>query len=433
MISLDYNGFLRCVEAGFLHPTLTSYKCLDKVKFQKILHDKKHLQIIDSFACLKERMSEEYYQKVFRAQCQVMHYSSLCFPPYSILMAEDLSEDWLAIVDFHKKHARDHSLHQPLTAYIVAEMLGHGDSNRSLSLPNGENLLDKCVQNIMNSLDTGYLKYYAEKNGINKNTPPKLLEEIWKHVFYRTATLSSLFHDIGYPWQYVHRIGTELKSCSQVLSYTFENAESIISQFGDRMILLPFRYFQYSCSDKPVGFDIRLKNIILKSLQETHGFPGGIAFLSLYDAVRTYPMPKEALLDHFSMEWAALAIMMHDMKSVCNDYPELCVKSSTDPLSAIVSLADFLEEFNRPLAKFTPNEKNSCLEYTHACDKVEIDVDQQGVLDIKMYYNDKGQYAVASLYKKEETRQYFNPASGFINLSSLGIADVQYTPVYTGE
>lgn len=427
-MEFNFEGFLKHIRGGFLCPTIPSYIYIDKFKFQKQLNKGINIRIKELFANLKERLSEDYYHKIYVAQIQAMHYASLYFPPYSMLLTEDLADDWLAIVDFHKKYARDHSLHQPLTAYIVAELLGHGDSNSALSLPNGKNLLDICVQSIIESPDASYLTEYAERNGITRNIPSKLLKELWKSLFYRTAILASLFHDIGYPWQYVHRIGTALDSCSRSLLYTFENVESIISQFEDRIILQPFNYYQYSSSDKPNDYRDRLTNLIFKSLHKTHGFPGGIAFLSLYDAVRAYPIPREAALDHFTMEWAAMGVMMHDMKDICMDYPELRINLLRDPLSAVVSLADFLEEFNRPSALFTADEKESRVEYTCACNKVEIDVTTRGELNISMYYNNKGNFVTAAVYKEKETKQYFDPISGFIDLSELGISRVQFNP-----
>lgn len=41
--------------------------------------------------------------------------------------------------------------------------------------------------------------------------------KFWRRIFYRTVVLSALFHDIGYPWQYVDRIGTSLKQNVNVL------------------------------------------------------------------------------------------------------------------------------------------------------------------------------------------------------------------------
>lgn len=431
MIVLDFDGFLKHIQEGFLRPRIPSYKYLDKVKFQKLQNKKSIIGINEAFFSLKERMSEDYYQQVFVAQTQAMQYASIHYPPYSLLLAEDMVDDWLATVDIHKKYARDHSLHQPLTAFIVAELLGYGNSEKSLKLTHGGRLLDYCVRSIVESSDSLYLHSFAKQYGVIKESMPKTMQiEIWKDLFYRTAVISALFHDIGYPWQYVRRVGSALEKCSEPLALTTENAELIVQQFKNRMILLPFCFYQYECMDEPTGFMERLVNLVYRSLKETHGFPGGIAFLSLYDAVRAFPLPDEALMNHFSMEWAAMGIVMHDMKDICKDYPYLRLRIEKDPLSAIVSLADFIEEFNRPITKFTPKKAISTIEYMHACHKVEIESDAHGELQVRMYYSKEDQFVIASVHKAKEAKQYFNPISGFIDLSSFGITGVHFVPVF---
>ena len=431
--SLD--GFKKAIQSGLFYPDSLSYGYVDVAKFEQLQKQQKwnaH-SITKTFDELQQRMSRRYFKNVMLAQACALDYAALQFPAYSVLLREDLSDDWLAIVDFHKKYCRDHSLHQPLTAYIAASLLGFGKAEDSLAIPvktdDADNLLDYCINVIFKSKDAKYILECGRRYGL----PETMLEdnlaarEFWKGLFYRTVILSALFHDMGYPWQYVNLIGKDLKANVSILHPIENTALNIVKQFKNRMVLLPLRHYQTNHENEPINEKDELQKLIVSSL-ETHGFPGAIAFLSLNDAIRKYPSNHpNALLQEFSVEWAAMGIFMHDMANKHKkSFPNLRVDVWQDPLSAIISLSDYLEEFNRPKVTFLPKAKITQMKYYYDCKQVAVSVSELGVLSVKMTYTNKSSKAIAASFKQIETEDYFASRFGYVDLESMGIKKVLY-------
>ena len=251
--------------------------------------------------------------------------------------------------------------------------------------------------------------------------------EFWKELFYRTVVLSALFHDIGYPWQYVGRIGASLRKNVDILHPKDTTVLNIVDNFKDRMVMLPLRHYQMVHINEPVNEDDQLKKITASAL-ETHGFPGAIAFLSLNDTIRKYPSNHPlALLQEFSVEWAAMGIFMHDMaEKHKKSYSKLRVNILQDPLSAIISMSDYLEEFNRPKVQFQPKSRQSRMRYYSDCSAVEVECDDDGTLAVRMKYISDASKAIAAAFKKEETEDYFSPGTGYVDLAPMGIRKVVY-------
>ena len=431
--SLSYEGFIKSLNKGLLRLFMSSFDYVDIKRYCDLLDaylgDKNRIKVPSTLTELEKRMSKDYYRKVFQAQTEVMNYSSTLFPSYSFIMSEDLVDDWLATVDVHKKYARDHSLHQPMTAYIVAVLLGYGDPSKALKIPAKPNdLLSYCTDCIITSCD--YLRGFAKDMGI----PDHLLENttqsfrFWMDMFYQTAILSALFHDIGYPWQYLGRVGYSLGESSQALQPCIANLPLIIDRYKDRLLLLPFRKYVRYLPGQPAYVMEEMKMNIEKAMG-THGLPGGIAFIELNDAIRCFPCSSLMGIVHdFSVEWASMGIIMHDMANLHKKHKCFRIDFKKDPLSSIVSIADYLEEFQRPSVSFTNRKKSSDIEYDYTCKRVNLSVNGD-VLEVQMVYNSPGQMAAANDFKKEETDIYFDPISGFIDMSSIGINSVKYLGV----
>lgn len=432
-IEFSIKDFRESLSRGFLNPPDLGYDYLDPDKYCRLFgqyeKDSKRIKSPMVFDELCKRMSRKYYQEVFLAQLKALHFASRYFPAYAIIMPEDLAEDWLATVDFHKKFARDHSLHQPLTAYVVAKLLGFGDERLALPVPMGcGNLLGVCADNIVSGKHS--LQEYAISAGLPGNlfANSVLARSFWKNMFYKTAVLSALFHDIGYPWQYVGRIKDSLTMSSPLLHPEESVAACLLEEMGDRLLFLPFHDYSFEPRKLAVG-EKKRKEQLVKLALGTHGFPGAIAFLSLHDAIKAIPVISPLSIVHsFSIEWAALGIFMHDMVQVQqkNKLQSFRIDFVKDPLSSVVSLADYLEEFNRPAVSFSSLSSKSQLSYSYACSFAKVEISPDSVLQIEMRYNSKGTSAVAGKYKSEETEDYFNLSSGFIDLSSLGIRDISF-------
>lgn len=434
---LSLGGFYSALGTVFSKSLLSSFDYVDVERYCALLEayqsDKKRIKTSEALEELECRISEDYFKKVFLAQTQVMHYASVLYPAYMFIMSEDLAEDWLAIVDFHKKYARDHSLHQPLTAYIVAELLGYGNPSNALKIPvSSKDLLSFCTESIFTSCN--YVFEYAKEAGvpnsllnpcgsINKNS---VAFQYWMDLFYRTALLSALFHDMGYPWQYLGRIGYSLGKSTNALKPSIASVSSIMDRYKNRMVLLPFRQYQKPRVGQPSFVAEEMYEKIKKAMEQTHGLPGGIAFLELNDAIRSYPCNSPLVAQHdFSIEWAAMGIVMHDMVSQHKKDASLHIDFLKDPLSSIVSLADYLEEFHRPNVSFTHAARSSKIIYSHACEKAVVSVNGN-TLNVEMKYAKKSDLANANHFKKEETEDYFGGSSPYIDMKSIGVDRVVF-------
>lgn len=433
-MKFSLENFKQAIQNGFLQPYCLSYDYVDKSKYEKLQQDIewKNRRIEETFEELKNRMGRKYYKNVFLAQSNALNYAALQFPAYSFLFSEDLLDDWLAIVDFHKKYSRDHSLHQPMTAYVAAQLLGYGDPSTAFPISTSSgNLLDFCVEAILTKPETHYILESASRYGLPNNIlrDSQIARAFWKGLFYRTVVLSALFHDIGYPWQYMERVGKELRKNVSNLYQSGNVVTQLIEDFSDRMMFLPLRNYETTHRNEPVFEKDRLVELTMSAL-DTHGFPGAIAFLSLNDAIRksvvTEPMAK---IHEFMVEWAAMGIFMHDMEGKHRkQFPRLKLSFIQDPLSSVVAMADYLEEFDRPKVTFTSRSKESRARYGFDCSLVNVNL-EGSVLNVEMSYVNNSSKAIAAEFKREETEHYFNPSNGYVDLKPLGINKVVYSQV----
>ena len=98
-----------------------------------------------------------------------------------------------------------------------------------------------------------------------------------------------------------------------------------------------------------------------------------------------------------------------------------------DPLSCLIATADILEEFCRPKAEFgklmNGVNENTVVRYDHDCSGAKIELNGSK-LDIVYLYKSQSMANIAYSRRKQEVREYFNADNGFIDLSPIGITEV---------
>lgn len=412
---------------------------LDRHKYNLLQqeHDKSNLNVSDTFIGLHNRVGDLYFRKVYQAQSAALNFSETSFPPYKFLMPEVLTDDWLAIVDVHKKHCRDHALHQPLTSYVVYKLLGGGNSANSFQIGSSY-LLDLCVDSVFKILHDKTYDYFSEfvKNlKIDDDlfdAGNNISRAIWKAIFFETAMRSATFHDIGYPWQYLNRLNKGLDHSDFNPDVQPIYSKNIIDNFGSRLIMSPFNGYKTIKKDMPSNWNEKLFKLVSKSLNSTHGFPGALGYLYLNDVIREYPSKVDLPLHQLCIEWAALGIMMHDMGSIYwgkngNVKPEsefLRLNFNVDPLSSIIALADVIEDFERPNIRLNKAFTGSFFEYDSDCYKTEIDFAGTN-LNIRYTFIDPNIAAANRIYKLNDQKNYFDTRFGYLNLSCIGINSIQ--------
>lgn len=431
-MKFDLNGF--CTNQHAYPDTYRSDESLDKEKYHSLqkAFDEECDRVNNTFENLKSRFTSDYYFRTYAAQTAALEFAEKVFPAYRFIFPEDAADDWLSIVGWIKKFpTRDHSLHQPLSAYIVQKLLGFGEYNKSFKTPKGS-LLEYCVNAILSGGNTDYLlAYIADKCPFYNEMSSEEQKEWIKDVFYEACVISALFHDLGYPWQFINNLSKKTLIDDNVLVSSLEiDKAKIFELVKNRFISYPF-----------VGYDQEKKktlkqddlHLLYDSLTSTHGTPGGIAFVGLDEQFTDKNSSSRQVLTYkLIMDWASVGILMHDMPNVHKMKngtinKELQLSFDKDPLSSIVAMADLLEEFERPQAFFhDQDDKNVLLSYNTSCVASEIlteedkdDKDKKNLV-IRYWYEDNLKLKEQSEFKDKEVKKYLDGPDAFINISSLG-------------
>ncbi len=387
-----------------------------------------------ALSAIANRTSKSYFKKLNMAQIESIIYSESVFPTYKFILPDAIYDDWLSTLDPHKEHCRDHTLHQPLTAYVVAKLLGYGNPKDAFNLgPEKGDLFTWCGNTLLNSPKTEYLRqYFYSLYPKYKILPKGIMQKLACDVFYETAVVSALFHDIGYPWQYISRLNKSILAADfRKLQDIHNVGESIRDTIRGRLLEYPFYGYSHVSKSRPViHWDTVLDKVLYKSSRETHGFPGALAFTVLQDSIRQFPGDfnfNDAVF-RFIYDWAAVGIMMHDMLKVYRgngnvpESPFLRLSFESDPLSSIISLADVIEEFERPCSHFPPQPSGEVkLIYDYPCISTEL-ILIGDVLDFTYLYKTPKDVALNIEGRKKEIDNYFNTNSSFVDLTPLGIS-----------
>lgn len=382
---------------------------------------------------LRNRTTKRYFQRTYAAQTEVQSYSVKAFPAYKFILPETLADDWASTVDWHKEWpTRDHSLHQPLSAYIVQRLLGFGNVEKSLLTPNGR-LLPLCADKLLNSAGTEYIRKYFESLYPDFQNWDSAQKQTWAtYLFYESAVVAALFHDMGYPWQFVNRLKEHI-DFADYLDEEIANlgsGDSIFNYLENHLLALPFNAYQ-SITDQLSEPEIRsIKEVMHKAYIKSHGFPGALAFTALTNATFTYPTPftHEAATTKLKMEMAAVAILMHDMEGLYRK-GDKCFHLSfdVDPLSCIIAMADVLEEFERPSASFENDDNNHegivHITYKVPCVGTNLTI-EGGIFKVEYLYKTDDDADSCRKRRKEEIDNYFGIGKGFIDLTTLGITNI---------
>ena len=390
---------------------------------------------------LKKRTTDEYYRKVDIAQANALTFAKKVFPSYKFIMPDALTDDWLSTMDWHKKYqTRDHSLHQSLTTYIVSKILGNGDPLKGFILSDGESLLSRCANLVIHGEKTDYLRKFLQSIDTEYNSHVASYGYEWAvEVFYEAALLSAQFHDMGYPWQFINTLAKELTTASyDKISGMLINVKETYGYIKDRLLIYPFYgYIEDAVKNEAQGKRDKAIDLIEKGVGKTHGLPGALGFLCLNDTIKAFSSSCDEIeaTNRLIIDWAAVAIMMHDMpdlfwgngkKTGKPDEPILKLDFMTDPLSCIISIADILEEFERPKATFPERADDNLVkvDYVFECTGSAIELDDEHLV-IKYFYENEEQRSANDEWRKSEVNDYLNLKSGYIDISSWGIKDVE--------
>lgn len=401
---------------------LNPLSIIDEVKLSKVIDkDKINARVRTTFNELEKRMGGEYFAEFERVQTRAKEYGSFVFPAYKILFLDVACEDWLSLLDFHKGFSRDHSVHQPLTAYIVCKLLGEGVPAKAFQI-SGVSLLEKVLDVIMTSPDSRYL---LDRLAQKDPTSPLLQgnRELWKCVFYQTAIITAMYHDLGYPWQFIERMHDFLKDDMLLCGRLAENSPLVAEYVNEHKDELMFRPFYNYGKGGLTSANINVE-LFDKFIHKSHGVIGALAYHAYNEEYRSAVNTSTSALIEFCQEWSSLAILMHDMQKayaqVGSGFSKL--DFNTDPLSYIISLADTLEDFNRPNAEFKIKQKGCEIEYSFPSLSVELE-ENEGVAEIRYTMSPKTKDEQEEKKVKDQ-KELFDQPDGYFDLASVGLTQL---------
>ena len=398
------------------------------------------LDVDDVLFRLEKRTTPDYFKKVEHAQLKARDYAKQVFPAYKFILPDALIDDWLSTVDMHRKHpSRDHSLHQTLATYIVGKMLGFGNPADSLELGNGNNLLETCAKQLYDEPEMEYMRNYVRQFDPDFDAKRAQYDMRWAiNTVYEATVISALFHDMGYPWQYVLKLSTSIGTVNyKDVMKIMMDSHAVLGVIGNRLLAYPLFGYDENVVNNPSGAQKKQAEDILGiGLKKTHGTPGALGFMNLNDIIRKYGRTDPFFETSFRLilDWAAVGIMMHDMPKVYwggNTFEKgpaqsmLRLDFKKDPLSCLVSMADILEEFHRPSAGFkliNKGKKDEALTVTYnfACKGSRIEIKNDELIITYLYETEKERKDCDD-DRIKEVKQYLNPQNGYIDLSSWGV------------
>lgn len=425
-----------------------SYYEVDPVLYAELdnkLKKKRGADLSKAFREIRKRTGGEYFQKIYPLQSQTLDYSRRSFPAYQFILPEVMAEDWLGIVDWGK-FQRDHVLHQPLCGYIVLKLL-------DVDISEGRTLLDVCVDEIMRWEKTAYIRDFLLQCGMSEIDPiitpdglghqREIARNVWRAFFREAAYVAAVFHDLGYPWQYAERVRNNLDGMNTPAVRENRSVAQVVEQFGPRLLFQALQGYQVPDVACPSTWKEKVHQITEKALSGTHGFPGALGFLHLNDRVRRYPPSiTQSPLHLLCVEWVATAIMMHDMCGIYwgkDNYEDRCIEGTPenpflrlsfdkDPVSAIVTFSDVMQEFGRPSVDYgvCVSKGLVTLDYSNvACKSVSLKLDNvKRTLSINFRMADRCRAYKKSVLPKEN-RKYFDTQYGYLDLNSLNISKVE--------
>jgi hypothetical protein len=400
---------------------------------------------LPDFHHLDPRLSESLASDIRCAVGFTLRNARTYFPAYKFFVNEYLNDEWLATVDWHKKFHRDHVIHQAMSVYVGLGLL------KEFEIPNGfgrepsnnkKTLIEYCFKSIHSS-QCNYLKEYLREMGGSEIylDGSKESEILWENLFLESFFLATLFHDMGYPWSFVQSINKKLDLHFPDGDPSNKDAKWITKHYSSRLLFYPFYGYKKPDQTVPFQWSKKISSLVDECLKETHGISGAISLLYLNDALRIYPdVGHDYPERRFCIEWAAMAVMMHDMAKIYAKVddkmqlqirnPQLQLSIDRDPLSFILTLTDQIQDFGRPNATFhrdyeEDNEENANVTYASKCSGVELTTDESNSLTITYRYKNHWDYFQnKEKFLKENKKLYFDSENGYIKYYSLGISDV---------
>jgi len=420
MIELTYERGIQYIqELSIKYSSFDSHSVgFDFDKYYELVNsnlDRKLAQALDS---VSNRMPSSMVEYLYFSQILYYQISKVVFPGIVRGLPKLIHDDWLGSLSYEIS-SRDHIIHQPMVAFISDQLL-------SIRLPMTDDTLQEWIVDSLKQRQdrpSSYVIDYMKSLGTTSNDTFRDLTI--REAIETTITIASLYHDIGYPWQFVNKLSDTLDGVPNSVSGVQFDLTQFVDTYKGRMFFLPFFGYQSNIDTQFVN-----QHLIELTANYTHSLYSSLCLLTLKDSMASYP--KTPSLYDFCVEWAALGVLMHDFGRIYESkdqkgglirprYPFLRLSFSKDPISSLLVLSDYLQEFKRPRAKFSKINGDVSVKYVCNCNKCTVEIIDNKLL-IKFYYSE-----LTIEMKRDalsERDRLFDRHYGFLDLSDIGVSEV---------
>jgi hypothetical protein len=291
------------------------------------------------------------HMQIYRASLEVFG-----FLPSDAIVNAAVQIEWLWYTTPFKPFYRDHLAHVMKVALTALDLL---ESSESPFVKAGETLLDQVSRGLASQeMGDPRLRVAARRAGIRDaalRTP-----EFWKSAVLETTRLAGLLHDMAYPdvmAAKVERAAKPVRPRAPFEPGVDDTCRNAVAMFQHHLLASPFHGGKLPGPDGIQGTE---RQIAASVFRESHSLRAGYSLLRILEDARR--VGEVTPFDAFVMEWAALAISLHDYDKFYKVKPDdkdmwewleagnrkhIQPSFKEDPVSFIVALADQVQDFGR--------------------------------------------------------------------------------------
>ena len=440
MIRFDRLGLRMALASGVCDPPrlLTPMVRVSRRAY-RLMEEKQEKPLRTHYTAAANRMTSEAFGQMRVGAERALRAAPDYFPAYEFHVGELINDEWLAAVDWHKEYHRDHLSHQLMCVYVGRTILSGGSGEIHFG---DQPLIEWCLNVLLTAPECEYLREYLLSMGAPSiyGRRDALGKMLWRQIFLESFFIACLYHDIGYPWQFVRSINDQLRSHAPEQGVLGDDVNTTYNHYKNRLVMYPFNGYQPHLETQPSEWTRRAQAGLRAGFYHTHGVPGAFALLHLNDLVRDYPSCYNAnAVSRFCIEWAAMAIAMHDLQKVYvgkygETHPHMRINFQRDPLSFLLTMTDQLQDFGRPAAVISRHSGKVELTYRPACHRVDVGIGESpGELAATFYYSDRTEARDNAVkYKKDAENDYCDPTCGYLDCRGGPISrirlGVEYEP-----
>jgi hypothetical protein len=328
--------------------------------------------------------------------------------PSDALVNAAVQVEWLWYTTPFKRFYRDHLAHVMKVALTALWLLEEPQGPLSRG---GVAALDWIAQQLAEgSMGSDTLRAAALGCG---NRAEDLKESgFWRHAVYEATRLAGLLHDMAYPDIMAAKVGKAASHAHGDTPYaqaSRQEAERAIAWMRRNLVMSPF---QRGRMPGPLPLADTSRRVAERLFMTSHSLRGAHTLLGFMEL--RHRVSELSPLDAFVMEWAALAISLHDYDKLfeeaskppeeadavfqewlleAGDWNKQAIRPrfTDDPVSYLVALADQLQDFGRmsyqsaarmrypPVAAEeehpAPEDDVAALRLSYPCEAVELETE----------------------------------------------------------